>query len=360
LVVGVIVRWPRATLRLVAWAVPGIALRFFVQPFLPARFDTGLEGLGESLGVGQVGLLVSPAKGILVFTPVVLVAVIGMARAWGWGERWLVLTLGGAFVAEWAVVGASGNWHGSPGWGPAALTSVLPLLCLFLPEGLEAWPRVGACLAAVSVAVQLLGAFASDGQWERLYQRPGTQATALWNLERSPIPFYARRRVVILAMPELRDGRWRARQHRFMLGGGTGSRISFEGQGVAVRGADATAGEVHLLGGARVNGDRALLEGSGDGLFLRVRTGARLRTLELRLAGEGSGAIAVGESSFWSPPRFKVYAIAGNFRLRHRYLYAESGGEDLTVEVERGRASLSSVTLVAPSDPESPLELPGR
>jgi hypothetical protein len=339
--------------------MPGIALRFFVQPFLSARFDTGLEGLGESLGMGHLGLLVSPAKGLLVFTPVVLVAVVGMTRAWGWGERWLVLALGGAFLAEWAVVGSSSNWHGSPGWGPTALTSVLPLLCLFLPEGLEAWPRVGACLAALSVAVQLLGAFASDGQWERRYQRPGTQ-TALWSLERSPISFYARRRVVILAMPEFRDGRWRAREHRFMLGGATGSRFSFEGEGVAVQGADATAGDVHLLGGARVNGDRALLEGRGDGLFLRVRPGARLRALELRVAGQGSGAIAVGEGSFWSPPRFKVYPVAGSFRLRHRYLYAESGGADLTVEVERGRASLTSVTLVAPSDPESPLKLPAR
>lgn len=355
---GAVWRWPRATLRLVAWAAPAIALRLVAQPFLPARL-TGLEGLGEALGTGHLGLLASPAKGLLVFAPVVVVAAIGMARAWGWGERWLVVTLGGAFLAEWALVGSSRNWHGSPGFGPVTLTAALPLLCLFLPEGLDRFPRLGACLAALSIGVQGVGAFASDGSWERLYEKP-TRDAAFWSLERSPILYYLRRRVVILAMPELEAGRWRTREHRFVVGGPAGSRFTFEGDGVVVKGADATAGDVHLLGGARVSGGHAILESPGDGLFLRVRPVARLRALELRLVGQGNGTIAVGEGSFWSPPRLKEYSVAGSFRLRHRYLYAESGGADVTVELQRGRASLVSVGLVAPSDPENPLELPAR
>ena len=356
--VGAVWRWPKGTLRLLAWAAPGIALRFAIQPPLPARFGTGLEALGEGLGTGHLGLVVSPAKGLLVFTPVVIIAAIGMARAWGWGERWLVLTLGGAFVAQWALVGASRDWHGSPGWGPVTLTSALPLLCLFLPEGLESWPRLGACLGALSIAVQTIGAFASDGRWERLYGSSGKEA--FWSIERSPIPYYVRRRVVILALPGLLDGRWRTREYRFVVGGATGSRFTFGGDDVVVSGADATAGDIHLLGGARVSAGRAALEVPGDGLFLRVRPVARLRALELRVVGQGSGTLAVGEGSFWSPPRVKEYAVAGTFRLRHRYLYAESGGADLTVEVERGRASLASVALVAPGDPDNPLELPAR
>jgi hypothetical protein len=355
---GAVWRWPRATLRLLAWAVPGLALRFGIQPLLPARFDTGLQGLGEGLGSGHLGLLVSPAKGLLIFAPVVIVAVVGMARAWGWGERWLVLTLGGAFVAEWALVGLFRNWHGGPGWGSLALTSAMPLLCLFLPEGFAGWPRLGACVAALSIAIQAIGAFASDGRWERLYENTGKEAS--WSVEHSPILYYVRRRVVILALPELRGGRLRIREHRFAIGGATGSRLTFDGDDVVVKGADATAGDIHLLGGARVGGGHATLERPGDGLFLRVLPGARPRALELRLAGQGNGSVVVGEGSFWSPPRLKEYAIAGSFRLRHRYLYAESGGADLTVEVERGRASLTSVSLVAPSDPDNPLELPTR
>jgi hypothetical protein len=357
LALGAAVRWPRSTPWLVAWAVPGIALRLAAQPFLPPAFETGFEGFGEGLGIGHLGLLVSPAKGLLVFTPVVVVVVVGMVRAWRWGERWLVITLVAAFVAEWAVVGASRGWAGTPGWGPVVLTSAMPLLFLLLPEGLEALPRVGAALAALSVIAQAIGAFAADGRWETLYARRGSQV-ALWDVARSPLVFYARRRVVILALPGVHDGRWRVREHRVVIGQAAGSRFRFEDDGVLVRGADATAADVHLLGGARVEGGRALLDEPGDGLFLRVRSGARLRPLELRLVGQGNGAVSVGEASFWSPPREKDYPVAGAFHLRHRYVYSESGGPDVTVGVARGKVALVSVSLVPPGDPDNPIEAP--
>jgi hypothetical protein len=357
LAAGALVRWPRSTPWLLAWAAPGIALRLAAQPFLPAAFQTGLEGFGEGAGVGHIGLLVSPAKGLLVFTPVAIVGVVGMARAWGWGERWLVATLGGAFLVEWAVVGATRDWHGSPGWGPVVLTSALPLVFLFLPEGLEALPRLGAVLAALSIAAQALGAFAADGRWERLYQARGG-ATGLWDAGRSPLVFYARRRVLILAMPERARGGWRVREHRLLVGGAVGSRFRFADDAVVVKGADANASDAHLLGGARVEGDHAVLETAGDGVFLRVRPAARLRTLELRLRGRGNGLLGVGEGSFWSAPRVEEYPMAGSFYLRHRYQFAQSGGGDLTVTLDRGRSILTSVALVAPGDPDNPIEAP--
>ncbi len=357
LALGAVVRWPRATPRLLAWAAPGIVARFAAQAFLPGPFRSGLEGFGEGAGVGHLGLLVSPAKGLLVFTPVVIVAVVGMARAWGWGERWLVATLGGAFVVEWAVVGATRDWHGSPGWGPVALTSALPLVFLFLPEGLEVLPRLGAVLAALSIAAQALGAFSADGRWERLYQAGGGDK-GLWDVGRSPLAFYARRRVLILAMPGVQGGRWRVREHRLVVGEAAGSRFGFDDDALVVKGADPNASDAHLLGGARVEGDHAVLDMPGDGIFLRVRPGARLRGLELRLRGRGNGLLAVGEGSFWSAPRVKQYPLAGSFFLRHRYLFAESGGGDLTVVLDRGRSILTSVSLVAPSDPENPIQAP--
>ena len=358
--VAVAVRWPRQIPGLVAWGVPGIVVRFVAQPFLPPTFTTGLEGLGAAVGEGHLGLLVSPAKGLLVFTPLALVAVAGMVRAWRWGEHWLVATLGGGFLAHWAVIGASSHWHGSPGWGPTTLTTGLPLLFLLLPEGLAALPRLGAFLAALSLAVQVVGAFAYDQRWERLYQRaerPGSPQ--LWDAAHSPIPFYLQRRVVIFAVPVVREGKVLIREHRIVLGGPKGSRFTFVGDDVVVKGADATAGDVHLQGGARVQGERLTLSASGDGLFLRVRPVARLRSLELRIIGRGRGVLSVGERTFWSvAPRLREYAVGGDVRIRHPYRYAESGGADLTVAVGRGEASLASVSLVPPGDPENPIQLP--
>jgi hypothetical protein len=95
-------------------------------------------------------------------------------------------------------------------------------------------------------------------------------------------------------------------------------------------------------------------------VFLRVRPGARLRRLQLRIAGRGHGTLYVGERSFWSEaPRWTSSPISGAFRIRHPYLFAESGGPDLTITVGRGGgdAQIDSVTLVPPGEPEDVIQL---
>ncbi len=310
--------------------------------------------------MGHLGLLVSPAKGLLTFTPLVVVAFVGLFRVWRGGEHWLAATLGCGFLAHVALVGSTAGWHGGDGWGTTTLTAALPLLCLVLPEGMNGLGVFGTLLALVSVAVQVLGAFANDQRWERLYQHPAKPGhPELWDVTHSPIPFYARRRTVIFALPGLRDGKLSIREHRFVIGDTSGSRFTFGGDDVRVKGADATADTIELVGGARVEGERLNLAAAGDGLFLRVRPVARLRALELRIAGRGRGSVAVEETSFWTPaPRRKEYPVAGDFHLRHAYQYPESGGPDLLLTVGHGDVSLTSVALVAPSDPENPLQLP--
>ena len=71
--------------------------------------------------------------------------------------------------------------------------------------------------------------------------------------------------------------------------------------------------------------------------------------------------VALSYAFFWSdPPRWHEYRVNGPFRLRHPYLYADSGGSDLLVTTGRGGAivSLDGVSLVPPGDPEKPLEVP--
>lgn len=358
LAIAAVIRWPRQALWLAIWAAPPVALRLLAARALPASFGSGLDGFGTAVGVGHVGLLVSPAKGLLIFTPLVVVAFVGLVRVWRGGERWLAATLASGFLAHVALVGSTLGWYGD-GWGPATLTAALPLLCLVLPEGMSVLGAFGTLLAVVSVAVQLLGAFANDQRWERVYQRPGTPGhPELWDVAHSPIPFYARRRTLILALPGLHDGKLFIREHRLVIGGPGGSRFAFAGDDVVVRGADATAGDIHLAGGAHVVGDTLALAAPGDGVFLRVRPVARLRTLELRIAGRGRGSVVVEESSFWSPAHRKEYPVAGDFHLRHPYRYSDSGGPDILVSLGRGEASLTSAALVAPSDPENPIQLP--
>lgn len=371
LVIGIAVRWPRRLPALLAWAVPVAALLMAYQWwYFGSPLRHGFSGSGarfsEPWGHGHLGLLVSPAKGLLVFTPVVIVAVAGLVSAYRRGERWPAATLGAAAAAHWILMGRWSEWHGGESWGPRLMTDALPLLFVFLPDGFNVMPRIAPALAVVSVAVQALGAFSYDYRWERLHWRgadagrgPGATA-ALWDVVRSPIPFYLQRRVVLFALPAVKDGRAHVREHAVVVAGPTGSRVTFTSDPPRVDGAEATLEDVHLQRGARVEDGRVRLRGRWDGVQFRVGAGARRRRLELRISGRGQGVLYVGERTFWSEqPRWVAYPVSGAFRLRHSYYYPESGGPDVIVTIGKspGEIDLESMALVAPGDPANPLRV---
>jgi hypothetical protein len=367
LALGTGLRFPRRIPHLVLWGL-GPALfvlaynaRTFGSPFGHGFSDSAAR-FSAPWGMGQLGLLASPGKGLLVFTPVAAVAVAGLVRAFRGGERWLAGTLGAAALAHWAFIGRWSEWHGGDSWGPRMLTDALPLLFLFLPEGLAVLPGVGRLLAAVSIAVQALGAFAYDYRWERVHARgEGADRPEVWDVADSPIVYYLKRRVVYLALPDRRDGKAVVREHPVVLFGPTGSRVDFRGEETAaVAGTDRTLGDVHLQRGARVQNGRLHLRGRWSGLFLRVRPEARGRRLELRVSGRGRGPLYVGERSLWSDPRFKTYAVSGAFLVRHPYHYPESGGPDvlITTGLGDGEVDVDWVDLVPPGEPVNPLRLP--
>jgi hypothetical protein len=358
LAIGVAVRWPRRIPHLVAWAAP---VAILVLAYHWAYFGSPLrQGLAPRFsapwGEGHLGLLVSPGKGLFVFTPIALIAVIGLMRALRYDDRVLAVTCGAAVLAHWLFVGRWAEWHGGESWGPRLMTDALPLLFLFLPDGYDLMPRLTVVLGVLSVAVQALGAFAYDYRWERLRQRPvSSEHPELWDVPRSPIAFYAGRRLAIFALPGIEEGKAVIREHPVVVGGARGSRVTFAGDRLRVEGTDETMQDVHEDRGARVQDGRLRLRGRWDGLFLRATAGARTRSLELRVDGDGSGTLYVGERSFWSPTvRWTTYPMSGRFHVRHPYVYATSGGGDILITLGRaaGTADVDAVSLVPPSDPD--------
>jgi hypothetical protein len=366
LAIGITVRWPRRIPHLMLWAAPVIAgVLAYHWAYFGAPWQQGLVTTGRfsaPWGEGHLGLLVSPGKGLLVFTPVALMAVAGLIRALRYDDRVLAASCGAAVLAHWVFVGRWSEWHGGESWGPRMMTDALPLLFLFLPDGYDLAPRLTVALGALSVAVQALGAFAYDYRWERLRQRPVAAAhPELWDLPRSPIVFYAARRLIIPALPRIVDGKAEVSEHPIVIAGSRGSRVTFAGETLRVDGADETMRDVHEERGARVQAGRLRLRGRWDGLFFRVTDGARARRLELRVAGEGNGTLYVGERSFWSPTvRWTTYPISGRFRLRHPYTFATSGGPDVVVTLGRaaGAADLESLALVPAGEPEGVIRVP--
>ncbi len=118
-----------------------------------------------SVAQGLAGLLVSPSRGLLVYSPVLLFALGGAVLAFGDRRRPLLRWLAGAAAATVLMLGGFSVWWGGHSFGPRLLADVLPLLALLL---VPVWPRLQGArslraafvvLLALSVAVQVVGAF---------------------------------------------------------------------------------------------------------------------------------------------------------------------------------------------------------
>ena len=363
LIGGVFLRRPGRVLRLAAHVGVGVVVALLVRAVVTggAVFSALPPLMAPLAGPSPLALFVSPARGALVFSPVALVAAVGVWRALRGGERFLPVTLLGGFLAQAGLVALFGDVEAGRTWGTLLLTSAWPALLMFLPEGFAALRLLGSLVAIVAVVVQALGAFSYDQRWDRLERTSSDRISpeALWDPARSPIALALRERVVRLAAPALRDGRWVVNTHPLVPGAPQGSIVAFGSAGPIVTGADPTLGNVFLEGGARIEGTRLRLAAAGDGMFLRVTGPARARKLELRVVGRGRGTIGIGERTFWTEPRWTVHPVDGEFRLRKPYSHPESGGPDLRIALSSaGAVELQRVSLVPPGEPENVIRLP--
>jgi hypothetical protein len=115
--------------------------------------------------VGAAGLLVSPSRGVLVFSPIVLVALAGLPQLrrqdWQGDLRWWSL----AALVEFAFYASYRAWWGGHTYGPRYMLDVLPILVPLAAEGV-AWVserrwrrRLAAAALAWSIVLAGTGAF---------------------------------------------------------------------------------------------------------------------------------------------------------------------------------------------------------
>jgi hypothetical protein len=254
-------------------------------------------------------------------------------------DRFLGVAAGAAAFAHLVLVGSGTAWQDDGRWGPCVLAAALPALLLFFSEGLAAMRAVGTVLTALSVLLQVLGAFRDEARWEAAHGLARRNTAAVWDVAQSPIVFHLRERVFVLALPSLADGRLVICTHPIMIAGPRGSQIHFGRDEMVVDGSPATLAEAHLEGAARVRGDAAVLRSEGSALFLRALPEARVTPQVLEIEGRGSGALLISEGSFWTSfPVVTRRTIAGPFKLQHRYFYPESGGGDVRITAPAGQS----------------------
>ncbi len=162
---------------------PGTHSQFVKAPILPAL----------------AGLLFSPGKGLIFYSPFLLF----LAGRWkrdpdGIGDRRLSFLLGAGVVAQ-VLVYSRTDWRGGYSFGPRYLVDLLPVLVFLLVPVVRALGRKGlvafAMCASLGTAIQAVGAFCYPQGMSDLYVFcAGNESPAMevWSLRRSPVVVEAR------------------------------------------------------------------------------------------------------------------------------------------------------------------------
>lgn len=151
-------------------ALPGLLLLLahnYVKTGHPLRtgYQSGQLGLfAGHLPTGLFGLLLSPGKGLVFYSPLVLLSVIGLPAAWRTARRTTALLV--AVSASVTLLSAKYPvWHGGFCYGPRYLVPLIPLLALLSVPWLSAlWQhaprRLALCLGltgSLGLGASLLG-----------------------------------------------------------------------------------------------------------------------------------------------------------------------------------------------------------
>ncbi len=147
--VWVVVAQRRHLLAVVAGALPplvilvSVNLAVYHQALSP--YYTGGQSFDVSgtMAVALAGNLVSPARGLFIFCPLVVLSVVGVVVRWRAGECtafWKALAV--IPVLHWIVISAFKHWWGGDSYGPRFFTDLVPVfVVLALPavEVLAQW-----------------------------------------------------------------------------------------------------------------------------------------------------------------------------------------------------------------------------
>jgi hypothetical protein len=138
--------------------------------------------------VGLAGLLVSPNRGLMVFSPVVAVAGLGLRRAWRDGRLGILGWLAAAACCQWLVYGAYSVWWGGFTYGPRYVLDMLPWLVPLAAAGLGEFDwgvpaRLAGLLALTwSIGVAGVGAFCYPNEsWNTTPSNVDRNHSRLWD-----------------------------------------------------------------------------------------------------------------------------------------------------------------------------------
>jgi hypothetical protein len=170
-----------------AVVVPSVALNLhlygtvIVPIYLPGRGPVQ-GGISDTLAEGLAGTMVSPGRGLFVFTPVLLLAFTGLwlrRRSLGGMDAIAI----GSILALWISTSNTITWEGGASYGPRYMTDTLPFFAYLMA------PVFGVVVRPVRLwtagAAAIAAAFVLTAGWSTFVHARGaiSWATAAWNFK---------------------------------------------------------------------------------------------------------------------------------------------------------------------------------
>jgi hypothetical protein len=146
------------------------------------------EGWTTPILTGLYGLLFSPGRGIVLYSPLVILAILGLPKLRKRGCGAEAALIGALIIAQLAIYAPWHAWEGGWSWGPRFLVSTQPLLILgLLPwierEGLKLPILV---LSSIGFTVQMIGALTNPVTYHM--RTNYTFSETLFSIPASPLP----------------------------------------------------------------------------------------------------------------------------------------------------------------------------
>lgn len=201
----VFLQYRRYLLRFILWgimlAVPFLLFNYSIYGSLNSPYyatDRLLGRSAETIMLALAGNIISPARGILIFSPVLLLSFAGMIikvrrRTFERLDLFLVLII----LLHWLTISLVTEWWGGHSFGPRFFTDMMPLMFYFMipvfqivPE-LRGWHKgavVGAItvLALFSVFVHFRGSTCAQVQDWNIHPDIQANQWRLWDWEDIP------------------------------------------------------------------------------------------------------------------------------------------------------------------------------
>jgi hypothetical protein len=196
-----------------------VSVGFAVGIIDPARLRSiGSHLFKTSLHEGLAGVLGSPSRGLFIYSPIFLVAVVGIGMVWRSSKLVLLKYLSLAPLLLILLTSKWVNWWGGGSYGPRLLADITPILCVYLyPPFERARSRpllkcLIACLIALSIGLHALRVF-GGGDWNG-HPNVDWHYERLWSWIDSPPVYYGKNMLLdtlaegkrrLLALPTSRD-----------------------------------------------------------------------------------------------------------------------------------------------------------